>query len=137
MAARKYGVVFFGLSAQVSPRECRVLLRLVAELNRHPITAACEFRRRHRGRFGSLLADGISAVNSRRISSLIGEFTANDLLTRGEADARVLVGSESVASLRTAQLVAGQLPTIADYRIITRRLRPLLVHDGDWDHAEL
>ena len=46
-----------------------------------------------------------------------GEYTASELLERGEVDACLLVGSEAVAELSpTAQRALGQIPTIAlDY----------------------
>ncbi len=102
------GVVFFGLGlsrGRTGHRDVEALLRLVTDLNRH--TRFYARRMRVLGDvagadsvlcwqtgypFSVNLARGYPRYNP-------GEYSVNDVLGRGEADACVLVGSESVAQL--------------------------------------
>ncbi|MDA0657385.1 MAG: formylmethanofuran dehydrogenase subunit B [Planctomycetota bacterium] len=126
MANCRYGVVFFGLGLAQQGQghaNVEVLLRLVAELNSHTRFTA----RRMRIPGDVTGADSVLcwqtgfpfAVNLARGYPRYnpGEYSANELLERGEVDACVLVGSEAVASLSLrAQQTLANLPTIAlDY----------------------
>jgi formylmethanofuran dehydrogenase subunit B len=126
MTSCRYGVVFFGLGiAQrgLGHATVEALLRLVEDLNAHTRFAA----RRLRVPGDVAGADGVLcwqtgfayAVNFSRGYPRYnpGEFTANELLTRGEVDACLLVGSESVGLLSpAAQATLRRIPTIAlDY----------------------
>lgn len=118
-----YGVVFFGLGlAQRGFGHATVeaLLRLVEDLNAHTRFAA----RRLRVPGDVAGADGVLcwqtgfayAVNFSRGFPRYnpGEFTANELLARGEVDACLLVGGESVGLLgAAAQATLRRIPTIA------------------------
>jgi formylmethanofuran dehydrogenase subunit B len=102
------GVVFFGLGlsrGRTGHRDVESLLRLVTDLNRH--TRFYARRMRVLGDvagadsvlcwqtgypFSVNLARGYPRYNP-------GEYSVNDVLRRGEVDACVLVGSESVAQL--------------------------------------
>jgi formylmethanofuran dehydrogenase subunit B len=122
MEQSRYGVVFFGLGlAQQASGHANVeaLLRLVAELNaktrftarrlRVPgdVTGAdCVLCWWTGFPFGVSLQRGYPRYNP-------GEYTADDLLRRGEVDVCVLVGSESVPMLsEPAQRRLESLPTI-------------------------
>jgi formylmethanofuran dehydrogenase subunit B len=122
----RYGIVFFGLGlAQrgLGHLTVEALLRLVEDLNAH--TRFCARRLRVPGDVAG--ADGVLcwqtgfpfAVNFSRGYPRYnpGEFTANELLSRNESDACLLVGSESVAMLSApAQAALRRIPTIVlDY----------------------
>lgn len=122
----RYGVVFFGLGlAQrgLGHLTVEALLRLVEELNAHTRFTA----RRLRVPGDVAGADGVLcwqtgfpfAVNFARGVPRYGpgEFTANELLSRDETDACLLVGSESVELLTaSAQAALRHIPTIVlDY----------------------
>jgi formylmethanofuran dehydrogenase subunit B len=126
MMSCRYGVVFFGLGlAQRGMGHLTVeaLLRLVEDLNAH--TRFCARRLRVPGDVAG--ADGVLcwqtgfafAVNFARGYPRYnpGEFTANELLARGEVDACLLVGSENVELLSpAAQEMLRHIPTIVlDY----------------------
>lgn len=126
----RYGVVFFGLGlAQrgVGHANVEALLRLVAELN--AFTRFSARRLRIPGDVSG--ADSVLcwqtgfpfAVNLSRGFPRYnpGEYSANDLLERGEVDACVLVGSEPVVDLSPrAQQQLARIPTIVlDYPHIT------------------
>jgi formylmethanofuran dehydrogenase subunit B len=122
----KYGVVFFGLGlAQANQGHIIVdgLLRLVADLNSHTrfsarrlripgdVTGADSVLCWQTGfPFGVDFSRGYPRYNP-------GEFTANDLLARGEVDCCLLVGSESLSAFSQRALdMLQSLPVIAiDY----------------------
>lgn len=126
----RYGVVFFGLGIaqrDLGHKNVEALLRLVADLN--DFTRFTARRLRIPGDvagadsvlcwttgfpFAVNLARGFPRYNP-------GEYTANELLERGEVDACLLVGSEAVADLSLrAQRMLANMPTIAlDYPHIT------------------
>jgi formylmethanofuran dehydrogenase subunit B len=126
MASCRYGAVFFGLGlAQRGLGHVNVeaLLRLVDDLNDHTrftarrlripgdVTGADAVLCWQTGfPFAVNLARGFPRYNP-------GEYSADELLRRGEADACVLVGSESVASLSlAAQHALERIPSIVlDY----------------------
>jgi formylmethanofuran dehydrogenase subunit B len=135
MMTCRYGVVFFGLGiAQRGFGHATVeaLLRMVEELNAHTRFSA----RRLRVPGDVAGADGVLcwqtgfafAVNFSRGFPRYnpGEFTANELLARGEVDACLLVGSESVELLSdAAQATLRRIPTIVlDYPHIEAPLPP-------------
>lgn len=119
----RYGVVFFGLGlAQTGFGHANVeaLLRLVADLNDHTRFTA----RRLRIPGDVAGADAVLcwltgfpfAVNYSRGFPRYnpGEYSANDLLERGEVDACLFVGSESFSDLSaSAQQAVRQMPSIA------------------------
>lgn len=122
----KYGVVFFGLGlAQrgIGHANVEALLRLVADLN--AFTRFTARRLRIPGDVSG--ADSVLcwqtgfpfAVNLSRGYPRYnpGEYTANELLERGEVDACLLVGSEPVVDLSPrAQQALARIPTIVlDY----------------------
>src|SRR5690606_12175557 len=122
----RYGAVFFGLGlAQrgLGHHSVAALLRLVAELNDH--TRFIARRLRLPGDVAG--ADSVLcwqtgfpfAVNFARGYPRYapGEFSASELLARGEVDACLLVGSESVSLLpAAARARLQQIPTIVlDY----------------------
>jgi formylmethanofuran dehydrogenase subunit B len=126
MTGCRYGAVFFGLGlAQrgIGHKNVEALLSLVDDLNDHTRFIA----RRLRIPGDVTGADAVLcwltgfpfAVNmSRGVPRYNpGEYSANDLLERGEVDACLLVGSEACADLSPrAQSNIKQLPTIAlDY----------------------
>jgi formylmethanofuran dehydrogenase subunit B len=130
MKSCRYGVVFFGLGiAQrgLGHKNVEALLRLVADLNDHTRFTA----RRLRIPGDVAGADSVLcwttgfpfAVNLARGFPRYnpGEYTANELLERGEVDACLLVGSEAVADLSPrAQQALAAVPTIAlDYPHVT------------------
>ncbi len=121
-----YGVVFFGLGLTrqgVSHANVEALLRLVTDLNAHTRFVA----RRMRIPGDVAGADTVLcwqtgypfAVNLARGYPRYqpGEYTANQLLARGEVDAVLLVGSEGTHLVTpAAQAALRALPTIAlDY----------------------
>ncbi|MCC7086957.1 MAG: formylmethanofuran dehydrogenase subunit B [Pirellulales bacterium] len=122
----RYGVVFFGLGlAQrgIGHVNVEALLQLVADLNDHTRFTA----RRLRIPGDVTGADAVLcwqtgfpfAVSMSRGYPRYnpGEYSANELLARGEVDACLLVGSEAMRDLSPSALrAAEQLPTIAlDY----------------------
>jgi formylmethanofuran dehydrogenase subunit B len=126
MRGCRYGAVFFGLGlAQrgLGHKNVEALLRLVEDLN--GFTRFTARRLRIPGDVAG--ADAVLcwltgfpfAVNLARGYPRYnpGEYSANDLLERGEVDACVLVGSESCRDLSPrAQRAIEQIPTIAlDY----------------------
>lgn len=126
----RYGAVFFGLGlAQRGFGHANVeaLLRLVAELNK--FTRFTARRLRIPGDVAG--ADAVLcwltgfpfAVNLSRGYPCYnpGEYTANELLERGEVDACLLVGSESCRDLSPrARRAIEKIPTIAlDYPHVT------------------
>ena len=126
MSGCRYGAVFFGLGlAQrgLGHKNVEALLRLVEDLN--GFTRFTARRLRIPGDVAG--ADAVLcwltgfpfAVNLARGYPRYnpGEYSANDLLERGEIDACLLVGSESCRDLSPrAQRAIEQLPTIAlDY----------------------
>lgn len=129
MSGCRYGAVFFGLGlAQrgLGHKNVEALLRLVADLN--DFTRFTARRLRIPGDVAG--ADAVLcwltgfpfAVNLARGYPRYnpGEYSANELLERGEVDACLLVGSESCRDLSPrAQRAIEQIPTIAlDYAII-------------------
>ena len=135
MKACRYGIVFFGLGlSQTGPRHRNVeaLLLLVRDLNEH----ARFFARRMRVPgdvtgadtvllwqtgypFGVNLSRGYPRYNP-------GEFTANEMLERGEVDACLLVGSEGVSRFSAAAKAhLRRIPTIAlDYPTVDSLIPP-------------
>ncbi len=126
LSSCRYGAVFFGLGlAQrgIGHKNVEALLRLVEDLNDHTRFTA----RRLRIPGDVTGADAVLcwltgfpfAVNMSRGFPRYnpGEYSANDLLERGEADSCVFVGSEPFGDLSPrAQRVVEELPTIAlDY----------------------
>jgi formylmethanofuran dehydrogenase subunit B len=130
MSGCRYGAVFFGLGlAQrgLGHKNVEALLRLVEDLNGYTRFTA----RRLRIPGDVAGADAVLcwltgfpfAVNLARGYPRYnpGEYTANDLLERGEIDACVFVGSESCRELSPhARRAIEQMPTIAlDYPNVT------------------
>jgi formylmethanofuran dehydrogenase subunit B len=130
MSSCRYGAVFFGLGLaqrSVGHKNVEALLKLVEDLNDHTRFTA----RRLRIPGDVTGADAVLcwltgfpfAVNLSRSYPRYnpGEYTANDMLERGEADACLLVGSEPFNDLSPrAQQALTKLPTIAlDYPNIT------------------
>jgi formylmethanofuran dehydrogenase subunit B len=126
LASCRYGAVFFGLGlAQrgLGHKNVEALLSLVDDLNDHTRFIA----RRLRIPGDVTGADAVLcwltgfpfAVNMARGFPRYnpGEYSANDLLERGEVDACLLVGSDACSHLSDrAQLKIEQLPSIAlDY----------------------
>lgn len=113
IAAAKCGVFFFGAGltrGKLAHRTVEALLQLVTDLN-----ARGRFYARRMRRFGDVAgADSVLAwqtgypfgVNLSRGYPRYnpGEFTGPDILARGEADACLLVGSETVADFPPAAL---------------------------------
>ncbi|REJ92485.1 MAG: formylmethanofuran dehydrogenase subunit B [Planctomycetota bacterium] len=135
MTGCRYGVVFFGLGlAQRGHGHITVeaLLRLVAELNRHTRFSA----RRLRLPGDVTGADSVLcwqtgfpfAVNLARDFPRYnpGEYSANELLIRGETDCCLVVGSESTELLSPeARARLHEIPTIVlDYPHITACWQP-------------
>jgi formylmethanofuran dehydrogenase subunit B len=130
MSTCRYGVVFFGLGLaqrSIGHKNVEALLKLVEDLN--GFTRFTARRLRIPGDvtgadavlcwltgfpFGVSLSRGYPRYNP-------GEYTANDMLERGEADACLLVGSEPFQDLSPrAQEALKKLPTIAlDYPNVT------------------
>jgi formylmethanofuran dehydrogenase subunit B len=128
------GIVYFGLGlaqAKMGYATVEALLRLVADLNAHTrfyarrmripgdVTGADTVLCWQTGfPFAVNLARGFPRYNP-------GEYTANDILERNEADACLLVGSEGVKELSKAALAQlNRIPTVVlDYP----NVRPSLV----------
>lgn len=135
MRTCRCGVVFFGLGLTRQPlghANVEALLRLVTDLNRHTrfharrmrvpgdVTGADSVLCWQTGYpFSVNLARGWPRYNP-------GEFSANDLLERGEADACVLVGSEGVAAFSdAARQHLRRIPTIVlDYPTFDSLIEP-------------
>ena len=135
LKACRYGIVFFGLGLTrhgVGHANVEALLRLVNDLNRY--TRFSARRMRIPGDvagadnvlcwqtgfpFSVNLARGYPRYNP-------GEYSANDLLERGEVDACLLVGSEGVGGLSAAAVERlRQLPLIVlDYPTVDCPLPP-------------
>lgn len=129
------GVIFFGLGLTRQPlghANVEALLRLVTDLNRYTrfharrmrvpgdVTGADSVLCWQTGYpFSVNLARGWPRYNP-------GEFSANDLLERGEADACLLVGSEGVAAFSPrAQQNLRRIPTIVlDYPTFDSLIEP-------------
>lgn len=129
------GVIFFGLGLTrqtLGHANVEALLRLVTDLNRYTrfharrmrvpgdVTGADSVLCWQTGYpFSVNLARGWPRYNP-------GEFSANDLLKRGEADACLLVGSEGVAAFsETAQRNLRRIPTIVlDYPTFDSLIEP-------------
>ena len=137
MKSCRCGVVFFGLGLSmhgVGQRNVEALLSLVADLNR--FTRFYARRMRVQGDVSG--ADSVLAwqtgypfsVNLARGYPRYnpGEFSAQDLLERGEADACVLVGSEGVRRFSAKALGhLQQIPTIVlDYPTVPSLIPPLV-----------
>jgi formylmethanofuran dehydrogenase subunit B len=122
MASCRYGAVFFGLGlaqSGIGHANVEALLRLVADLNQHTrftarrlripgdVTGADSVLCWQTGfPFAVNLARGYPRYNP-------GEYSANELLERGEVDVCLFVGSESVSALSpAAQRAVLGLPTI-------------------------
>jgi formylmethanofuran dehydrogenase subunit B len=131
MKACRTGVVFFGagLTRQAdAAQSIEVLLRFVAELNAHSRFYALEMRDPGADAvlcwqtgfpFGVNLSRGYPRYNP-------GEYTADALLERGEADACLIVGGESLDHLSPRALAKLRgLPTVAlDPPSVARRFEP-------------
>jgi formylmethanofuran dehydrogenase subunit B len=135
MKTCRLGIVFFGLGLSMrglGHRSVEALLRLVADLNDHTRFYA----RRMRVQGDVAGADTVLAwqtgypfaVNLARGYPRFnpGEFSANDLLERGEVDACLLVGSEGVARFSPAARAAlGRIPTmVLDYPTVESAVAP-------------
>lgn len=135
MKACRVGAVFFGLGLTSGPTgHCQVeaLLRLVTDLN-----AFTRFHAKRMRVYGDVAgADSVLcwqtgfpfSVNLARGYPRYnpGEYTANDVLERGEADACLLVGSEGTRGLsREAVSRLERIPTIAlDYPTVVSQPKP-------------
>ncbi|MCA9203787.1 MAG: formylmethanofuran dehydrogenase subunit B [Planctomycetales bacterium] len=126
MTTCRYGVVFFGLGlarARTGHRNVEALLRLVTDVNAHArfsakrmripgdVTGADSVLCWQTGfPFSVNLSRGYPRFNP-------GEYSANDLLERGEVDACLLVGAEGVADFSPkAQAQLQTIPVVAlDY----------------------
>lgn len=135
MKSCRCGVFFFGLGLARRPtgnREVEALLRLTRDLNAH--TRFHARRMRMHGDvtgadtvlcwqtgypFGVNLSRGYPRYNP-------GEFTANDMLERGEVDACLLVGGESLPQMTLkAREHLGRIPTILlEYPTVERHFEP-------------
>ena len=133
----RYGAVFFGLGITrhgVAHANVEALLRLVTDLNAH--TRFVARRMRIPGDvtgadtvlcwqtgfpFSVSLSRGYPRYNP-------GEYTANNLLERGEVDAAVLVGSEGIDKLtKGAQTFLRSIPTIVlDYPTVECPIPPTI-----------
>jgi formylmethanofuran dehydrogenase subunit B len=135
MKACRFGIVFFGLGLSLTGlghRSVEALLRLVTDLN--DFTRFYARRMRVQGDvagadtvlawqtgypFSVNLARGYPRFNP-------GEFSANDLLERGEADVCLLVGSEGVGQFSAAaQAHLQRIPTVVlDYPTVEPAVSP-------------
>lgn len=135
MKACRYGMVFFGLGLSMTgegQHNVEALLLLVRDLNSH--TRFCARRMRVQGDvtgadtvltwqtgfpFSVNLARGYPRYNP-------GEFSAQDMLERGEVDACLLVGSEGVARFsESAKERLRRIPTIAlDHPTVESFIQP-------------
>lgn len=137
MKACRFGIVFFGLGLSMTGaahHNVEALLLLVRDLNEH----ARFFARRMRMHgdvtgadtvllwqtgypFGVNLARGFPRYNP-------GEFTANDMLQRGDADAVLFVGSEGAGRFsEAARTHLRRIPTIALDHPVTEPCWPAAV----------
>jgi formylmethanofuran dehydrogenase subunit B len=131
----RFGVVFFGLGLSMTGlghRSVEALLLLVRDLNDHTRFYA----RRMRVQGDVTGADSVLAwqtgypfsVNLARGYPRYnpGEFSANEMLERGEADACLLVGSEGVGRFSAAAVAhLRRIPTVAlDYPTVESANRP-------------
>jgi len=135
MKSCRCGVVFFGLGLTrqgIGHATVEALLRLVADLNAHT-----RFHARRMRVYGDVAgADTVLAwqtgfpfsVNLSRGYPRYspGEYSANDVLARREADLCLLVGSEGVSQLSAAAREhLGRIPTIVlDYPIVESQVAP-------------
>jgi formylmethanofuran dehydrogenase subunit B len=135
MKSCRYGIVFFGLGLsmmRLGHRSVEALLLLVRDLNdftrfyarrmrvQGDVTGADSVLAWQTGYpFSVNLARGYPRYNP-------GEFSAQGMLERGEADACLLVGSEGVARFSDAAVAhLRQIPTIAlDYPIVESAIPP-------------
>jgi formylmethanofuran dehydrogenase subunit B len=135
MRACQCGVIFFGLGltrSRLGHRNVEALLTLVRDLNDHTRFHA----RRMRIQGDVAGADSVLCWQTGYPFSVNlgpgyprfnpGEFSANELLERGEVDACLLVGSEGVEWLSpAARERLAELPVIAlDYPHLTSRVPP-------------
>ena len=137
MKSCRFGVVFFGTGLSMTGlghRNVEALLLLVRDLNHHTrfyvrrmrvqgdVTGADSVLAWQTGYpFSVNLARGYPRYNP-------GEFSAQEMLERGEVDACLLVGSEGVARF-SASAVAHlrRIPTIAlDYPTVESAIRPTI-----------
>lgn len=137
MKACRCGVVFFGLGLSrtgLGHLNVEALLRMVSELNDHT-----RFHARRMRIPGDVTgADSVLcwqtgypfSVNLSRSSPRYGpgEFSANDVLEREEADACVLVGSEGVAEMSAkAAAYLRRIPTIVlDHPTVDSAIQPTI-----------
>jgi formylmethanofuran dehydrogenase subunit B len=137
MKACRFGIVFFGLGLSMTGlghRSVAALLLLVRDLNDHTRFYA----RRMRVQGDVAGADSVLAwqtgypfsVNLARGYPRYnpGEYSANEMLGRGEADACLLLGSEGVLRFAPAALAhLRQLPIIAlDYPTVGSAIPPTI-----------
>jgi formylmethanofuran dehydrogenase subunit B len=135
MKSCRFGIVFFGLGLSMTGlghRSVEALLLLVRDLNAHTRFYA----RRMRVQGDVTGADSVLAwqtgypfsVNLARGYPRYnpGEFSAQDLLERGEVDACLLLGSEGVLRFSAAAVAQlGRIPTIAlDYPTVESAVPP-------------
>ena len=133
MKACRYGAIFFGLGLTrhgIPHRNVDALLRLVTDLNRH--TRFVVRRMRIPGDVAG--ADSVLCWQTGYPFSVSlnrtyprynpGEFTANDMLERGEIDAAVLVGTEGIDKLsEAARQQLSRIPSvILDHAGVTSSL---------------
>ena len=135
MTSCRYGVLFFGVGLarmELGHRNVEALLRLTTDLNAHTrfharrmrvpgdVTGADNVLCWQTGfPFSVNLSRGYPRYNP-------GEYSAHDILARGEADACLLVGSESIPEM-SARAVShlGRIPTVAlDHPTVTSSIRP-------------
>lgn len=137
MQSCRCGVVFFGMGlagAALGHRNVEALLRLVRDLN-----AFTRFYARRMRIYGDVTgADNVLcwqtgfpfSVNLSRGYPRFnpGEYAANEVLERGEADACLLVGSETVPQMSPrAQAFLCQIPTIAlDHPTVESAIKPTI-----------
>jgi formylmethanofuran dehydrogenase subunit B len=122
MKAAKFGIVFFGTSlttGKLGHRNVEALLQLVTDLNDHT-----RFYARRMRRYGDVAgADSVLTwqtgypfgVNFARGYPRYnpGEFTGPDMLARGEVDACLIIGSETVSGFSPeAMKQLKRIPTI-------------------------
>jgi formylmethanofuran dehydrogenase subunit B len=137
MKACRCGVFFFGLGLARNPtghRDVEALLRLTRDLNAHTrfharrmrihgdVTGADTVLCWQTGYpFGVNLSRGFPRYNP-------GEFTANDMLERGEVDACLLVGGESLPEMTAkARKHLNRIPTILlEYPTVTTHFQPTI-----------
>jgi formylmethanofuran dehydrogenase subunit B len=137
MQSCRCGVVFFGMGlagSALGHRNVEALLRLVRDLN-----AFTRFHARRMRIYGDVTgADNVLcwqtgfpfSVNLSRGYPRFnpGEYSANEVLERGEADACLLVGSETVPQMSPrAQAFLRQIPTIAlDHPTVASAIKPTI-----------